>query len=174
MEHSALRITRPEKAGITGFDEVFAYLRAYLLSGSIQPGDCLMAERELSAQLGVSRPVLREALRALAMLGVVEIRQGSGIIVRRPDVSVLGEFFAFALAQQSDIVDDVIEARIAIESQAARLFCRRATDADRGRLRAALDQIVATIEDPVAGGKADFAFHLCLVEGAHFNQPEFV
>lgn len=161
-----MRITRPDD-GATGFDQVFAYLRERLLDGTLKAGDRLVAERELAAQLGVGRPVLREALRALAMLGVVDIRPGMGTVVRRPDVSILGEFFAFALGQQSDIVADVMQARIAIEIQAARLGCARATEADHGRLRDALARIEATIDDPVAGGQADFAFHLALVQAAH-------
>ncbi len=162
-----LRITRPEEGGAKGFDKVFAFLKEQVLNGTIRPGDRLIAERELAAQLGVSRPALREGLRALAMLGVVEIRQGMGTVVRRPDVSVLGEFFTFALAQQSDITDDVMQARIAIECQAARLACQRGQPADHDRLRAALARIEATIADPVAGGLADFGFHLILVESAH-------
>ncbi|MFC4167704.1 FadR/GntR family transcriptional regulator [Teichococcus aestuarii] len=162
-----LRITRPDEAGAKGFDKVFAFLREQLLNGTIRPGDRLIAERELAVQLGVSRPVLREALRALAMLGVVEIRQGMGTVVRRPDVSVLGEFFTFVLAQQSDITDDVMQARIAIECQAVRLACQRAMESDFTRLREALARIEATIDEPVAGGLADFAFHQLLVEAAH-------
>ena len=145
---------------------MFAYLRERLLDGAIRPGDRLMPERELAAQLGVGRPVLREALRALSMLGVVDIRPGMGTVVRRPDVSVLGEFFAFALGGHSDIIGDVMQARIAIETQAIRLACTRATDADLRRLRTALDRIIDTIDDTEAGGHADFAFHLALVESA--------
>jgi GntR family transcriptional repressor for pyruvate dehydrogenase complex len=162
----SLKITRSDDAGSKGFDKVSAFLRDQLLNGSIRPGDRLIAERELAGQLGVSRPILREALRALAVIGVVEIRQGVGTIVRRPDVSVLGEFFTFALAQQSDIIDDVMEARIAIECQAVRLACQRATLSDVERLRGGLDRIAATIDDQLEGGKADYEFHAALVDTA--------
>jgi GntR family transcriptional regulator, transcriptional repressor for pyruvate dehydrogenase complex len=150
-----------------GYTRVFAHLREQLLSGSVRPGDRLASERELALALGVSRPVLREALRALAMIGAVEILHGVGTIVRRPDVSVLGEFFTFVLAQQSELVDDVVQARIAIECQAIRLACSRATLADMEALRRALDRIHATIEDPDAGAEADFAFHAALVRASH-------
>jgi len=146
---------------------VFAALRKHLLSDHVQPGDKLLGERELSAQLGVSRPVLREALRALAMLGVVEIRQGAGTIVRRPDVSMLGDFFAFIAHYHGSLVDDVMQARIAIECQAIRLACTRATVSDLEELRVAVDSIAATIDDPVAGGLADHTFHRALVGSAH-------
>lgn len=162
-----MQLTRQDQGGKTGFGKVFAYLRDRLLDGSVRPGDRLIAERELSVQLGVGRPVLREALRALAMIGVVEIRPGLGTVVRQPDGAILGEFFAFALGQHSDVLSDVMQARIAIETQAARLGCTRATQADHDRLRSALDRVVATIDEPLAGGQADFDFHLSLVAASH-------
>ena len=149
--------------GSRGFNRVFEFLRTRILAGTIRPGDRLASERDLAIQLGVSRPVLREALRALAMIGVVEIRHGVGTIVRRADVSMLGDFFAFALAQQAEMVDDVMEARVAIECRAIRLACQRATLSDIERLRAALDAVQATMDDPVAGAAADHAFHAAMV-----------
>jgi GntR family transcriptional regulator, transcriptional repressor for pyruvate dehydrogenase complex len=160
-------ITRPDETSSKGFDKVFAFLRDQLLNGSIRPGDCLIPERELAAQLKVSRPSLREALRALSMIGVVEILHGVGTIARCPDISVLGEFFAFALAQQTEMADDVMEARVAIEYQAAHLACARATLTDLERLRAALEDIRATIDDDAACAAADYAFHDALVRASH-------
>jgi DNA-binding FadR family transcriptional regulator len=162
-----LHILRPVPAERGGFEKVFAFLREQLLSGAITPGDRLAGERELAVQLGVSRPMLREALRALAVLGVVEIRQGSGTVVRRPDVAVLGDFFAFAVTRHPSLVEDVMQARIAIECQAIRLACERATLSDCEELRAALDGIIATIDDPDSGGLADHRFHAALVAAAH-------
>lgn len=162
-----MSITRPGCSEQSGFESVFAFLREHVLSGRVRPGDKLLSERELSAQLGVSRPILREALRALAVLGVVEIRQGAGTIVRRPDVSMLGDFFAFTAHHHDSLVDDVMQARIAIECQAIRLACARATVMDLERLRAAVDEIADTITDPAGGGLADHSFHAALVAAAH-------
>lgn len=150
----------------SGFAKVFAFLRERLLNGTIGVGDRLVPERELAAQLGVSRPIIREALRSLSMMGVVEIRSRVGTIVRRPDLSVMGDFLAFALLQQEDLIDDVMEGRTAIECQSIRLACTRATTYDFERLRAALDAIATTIDDPIAGGEADFEFHATLVRAA--------
>jgi GntR family transcriptional regulator, transcriptional repressor for pyruvate dehydrogenase complex len=156
-------IRRSDETGGKGFEKVFAFLREQLLAGSLKPGDRLIPERELAAQLGVSRPILREALRALTMLGVVEIRDRFGTVVRTPDISVLNDFFTFAFAQQVDMVDDVMQARIAIECQAIRLACERATVLDLQRLRQALQRIADTIDDAEAGGAADYAFHRAIV-----------
>jgi GntR family transcriptional repressor for pyruvate dehydrogenase complex len=153
--------------GETGFQKVFAFLRDRLIAGSLKPGDRLVSERELATQLGVSRPLVREALRALTMLGIVEIRDRIGTVVTRPDVSVLNDFFTFALAQQADMVDDVMQARIAIECQAVRLACERASIADFERLQRALAKISETIDEADTGGMADFEFHRSIVLASH-------
>ncbi|KRR02781.1 GntR family transcriptional regulator [Bradyrhizobium jicamae] len=149
--------------GEKGFEKVFAFLRERLIAGSLRPGDRLIAERELASQLGVSRPIVREALRALTMLGIVEIRDRIGTVVTRPDISVLNDFFTFALAQQAGMVDDVMQARIAIECQAIRLACERATITDFERLQRELARIAETIDEADAGGIADFEFHRAIV-----------
>jgi GntR family transcriptional repressor for pyruvate dehydrogenase complex len=149
------------------YDKVFGYLRGQLVDGHLRAGDRLLPERELATRLGVSRPVVREVLRALAAIGVIEIRHGFGSIVRRPDFSELGDLFTLMLAQQDDVVEHVLEARIAIEREAIRLACQRSTSADIALLRTCLKQIEATIHDPAAGAEADFAFHAAMIAAAH-------
>ena len=163
-EISVARFVEPEA---TGYERVVAFVRDQLISKKLKEGDRLLAERDLAAALGVSRPVVREALRALAALGALEIRRGHGTVVRRPDFSMLGEFFTLALAQEPNAVDDVMQARIAIERQAVRLACSKATPSDLDAVGLAFERIVATIEDPVRGGKADYAFHAALIAAAH-------
>ena len=159
-------IVRSNTTNDTGFAKVFAFLRDQLLEGTIRSGDRLVPERELAAQLGVSRPIVREALRALSMMGAVEIQSRVGTIVRQPDVSVLGDFFAYSLAQQNGAIEDVMQARIAIECQAVRLACQRSTSFDFESLGHALEQIETTIDDPIKGSLADYEFHAALVRAA--------
>jgi GntR family transcriptional repressor for pyruvate dehydrogenase complex len=158
-------VTRNDVQG-SGFAMVFDFLREQLLEGRIRTGDRLLPERELALQMGVSRPIVREALRALSILGVVEIRERVGTVVRQPDVSVLGDVFAFSLAQVPDAIDDVIQARIALECQAIRLACQRATTADIERMHGAITAIEATVNDASGGGQADFDFHIALVRAS--------
>jgi GntR family transcriptional regulator, transcriptional repressor for pyruvate dehydrogenase complex len=159
-------IVRSNTTNDTGFAKVFAFLRDRLLEGSIRSGDRLVPERDLAAKLGVSRPIVREALRALSMMGAVEIQSRVGTIVRQPDVSVLGDFFAYSLAQQKGAIEDVMQARIAIECQAVRLACQRATTVDFESLGHALERIETTIDDPIKGSLADHEFHAALVRAA--------
>jgi len=153
-----------ESADLSGAEKVFAFFRDALLDGSLKPGHRLLGERELSLQLGISRPLLREALRSLSMLGFLDIRHGKGAYVRQADIAVLSDFFTFSLAQQPDILDDVMEARIAIECQAIRLACARARETDLKQIGARLTHLMDTLHDPVEGGAADYAFHQAIVE----------
>jgi DNA-binding FadR family transcriptional regulator len=149
-----------------GAQRVFDFFQEKLLRGELKPGDRLLGERELAGLLDVSRPVLREALRALAMLGIVDIQHGRGTCVRQADLSILRQFFTYALAQQPDILEDVMQARIAIECQAIRLACERATESDLAQIRATLDGIMATLRDPKQGGEADYRFHSAIVRAS--------
>ncbi|MBW4653495.1 MAG: FadR family transcriptional regulator [Kaiparowitsia implicata GSE-PSE-MK54-09C] len=160
-------LTRDGDPEAKGYDKVFAFVREQLLAGQIKAGDRLLPERELATRLGVSRPVIREVLRALAAIGVIEIRHGYGSVVRRPDFAQLGDLFTMMFAQQAEVVEDVMEARIAIERQAIRLACSRATSGDLATLQQALHRVEETVDDPLAGGEADFAFHAALIATAH-------
>src|SRR5699024_9529612 len=97
----------------SGAARVLTFFRDRLLSGELKAGDRLLPERELAAALDVSRPVLREALRALAMLGLLDIQHGRGAFVRSADASVLGQALTLCLAPEPNILDDVLQARIA-------------------------------------------------------------
>jgi len=162
MEISITRDNDPSD----GHGRVLSFIRDQLLSGRVKVGDRLLAERDLAAALGVSRPVVREALRSLAAIGAVEIRPGHGTVVKHPSLSALADFFGFVLAQQSDALDDVMQARIAIELHAVRLACERALPSDIDRISDAFRAIVRTMKDPAAGGAADFHFHTMIVEAA--------
>lgn len=157
----------PQSQEFSGYRRVLAYLRDLLISGALKTGDRLPSERELALRLDVSRPAVREGLRALEMIGVLETRHGRASTVRVPDAVVLGEFFSLALAQQPAALDDILEVRIALERQAVRLACSRANEEDRKELIAALQQIERTIDDDSRGGAADFAFHTRIVAAAH-------
>lgn len=155
----------PDAGG--GYGRVVDFIRDEVLSGRLKVGDRLLAERDLATALGVSRPVVREALRSLAAMGAVDIRQGHGTVVTQPSLGVLADFLTLALAQQAGAVDDVMEARVAIEVHAIGLACERALPVDLQRLSSAFDEIVRTMDDPVRGGEADFHFHIMIVEAAH-------
>ena len=131
-----------------------------------RPGEKLPNEVELSAQLGVSRATLREALRALLVQGVVEVRRGRGTFVTQKAAQV--EDFGFDdLARVRGQLRDLFELRTIFEPRAARLACRRATAAERAEILeqgAAVEQCIRSGRDRAA---ADRAFHAAIVRATH-------
>ncbi|MGE4078612.1 MAG: FadR/GntR family transcriptional regulator [Reyranella sp.] len=150
----------------TGAARVFAFFRDRLMSGELKAGDRLLPERVLALALGVSRPVLREALRSLSVLRLLDIQHGRGAFVRAADASVLGQALTLCLLHQPNIIDDVLQARIAIECQAIRLACERASERDLQTIGGLLDALVKTIGDPELGRTADHAFHAAIVQAS--------
>ena len=98
--------------------------------GEVQPGDKLPSERDLAEMLKVSRPTIREAMIALEVSGLIEVRTGSGIYVRaHPDPSL-------DLVRDDGIGPfDILELRLMVEPDAAALAAERMTDAQIIRLR---------------------------------------
>ena len=154
-----------EKSGVS--EQIFGFFKEQLATGVLKPGAKLLPERELAQRLGVSRPMLREVMRAMALLGVIEIRAGQPAVVTAPSVQVLGDFFGMLLSMRPSLYEHILEARIAIECQAVRLACVNAGQADIDRLETAIDRIRATAADRDAGAEADFEFHTGLVTASH-------
>lgn len=165
-------IVAPGEAQV--FEEIFQFFKGQLASGELKPSDRLLSERELSQRLGVSRASLREAMRAMALLGVIEIRPGQGTFVRSPDLSVLQDFFGVVLAMQPTVYDHVLEARIAIECHAVRLASLRAEAEDIRRLQAALRHVLDTVGDLETGAEADFKFHEAILRASHNEVLVFI
>ncbi len=135
-------------------------------SGEWTLGAKLPGETTLAPQLGVGRSTVREAIRQLAGRGVLATRQGAGVFVTALDVSEDWE----AVLRRADIVA-VIEARIAIEGEAASLAAERRTPGDLRAIRSALVERDARRRAQRGGASelvdADTAFHRAIVAAAH-------
>ena len=118
--------------GMTLSSQIVSHIRDALFAGDLAPGDVLGSEADLSRQFGVSRMSVRDALRSLEAMGIVDIKMGSkgGAAIAAGH----SERFADSLAIQLVLIgvskDDVLEARAAIESMAANLAARHATRQD--------------------------------------------
>lgn len=128
-------------------------------AGVLKAGDPLPPERDLAISLSVSRPSVREAMRGLAVLGVVRTRQGGGATISDlgPD-SLLGPI-QFYLSLESMNIRELYDARSLIESDVARRAAVNISDLDLERLQALLIMQHETIGDPMAFRKSDFDFH---------------
>lgn len=119
------------------FEEVVSQVRELLFGGSLKPGDRLPAERELATHLGIGRPALREALRALETAGLIDLRKGKtgGAFISSGKQSVVSESMSDMLRLANVSVHDFFEVRFWIQAGLARTACQRATPADIERLR---------------------------------------
>ncbi|MBL7501968.1 FadR family transcriptional regulator [Frankia sp. CNm7] len=113
-------------------------LRADIASGVIAPGSRLPTERDLAGFFGVSQPTVREAVRGLEALGLVESRHGSGVYVKSSRQDFVFNSLEVLLQMQQAHILEVFEVRRALGLYSVRLACAGATDADIDAMEAAL------------------------------------
>lgn len=146
--------------------EITRRLLEYLLAGHVQPGDRIPSERQLAATLGVGRSVVREALKSLTLLGLVEVRQGDGTYLKRADSELLPQVIEWGLLLGEKRVDDLIEAREHLEVLVAGLAAERRDEGALRDLRTHLDQMHEAMGDADRFVAADVAFHLRVAEAS--------
>ncbi|WP_456823484.1 FadR/GntR family transcriptional regulator [Cellulomonas sp. P5_E12] len=143
-------------------DDVVDGVKQMILDGRLQPGERLPAEKELAATLGVSRGSLREGVRALGTLGILDSRHGDGTYVTTLDPALLLAPVAFVAELQDDAAAFHAVRRL-LETEAAGLASLHIDDAGLARLRAGLDETArALVQQPLDHERlvdADLAFH---------------
>jgi GntR family transcriptional repressor for pyruvate dehydrogenase complex len=150
----------------TASERVAALIHRRIVDGVLVAGERLPQERELAAELGVSRSALREAIRTLAGLGVLETRRSSGTYVTalQPGDLLMGMGMA-ASVLSAESVTDLAELRRLLEPAAAGLAATRATPEDLARL-AALHEEMERTGDPARFAELDAEFHRVVVAAA--------
>jgi GntR family transcriptional repressor for pyruvate dehydrogenase complex len=146
--------------------EIARQLLDYLLSGQIKPGDRLPSERQLAETLGVGRSAVRDALRPLLLLGVLEARQGDGTYLRKPESVLLPQAVEWGLLLGEHTTFDLVEARTYVEIATAELAARRRDDNDLAQIRAELKRMSGPKLKPEEFVEADLAFHLRIAEAS--------
>lgn len=139
--------------------EVATRLLTLFTSGSITPGTRLPPERALAASLEVGRSAVREALAALEILGIVDVRPGSGTYLRGNASEMLPQTLSWGMMIGSPKTVELVEVRGALEIYAARLAADRITDAALETLRECVEEMRANQNDLRAFVDADLRFH---------------
>lgn len=147
-------VTRREGTSI----EISRKLLDYLLSGRVQPGQRLPPERKLAEGLGVGRSVVREALKSLTLLGLLEVRLGDGTYVKRVDAEVLPHSIEWGLVLGVRNILDLLEARRYIDVIIAGLAAERRGDEALAELQAILADMEASRDDAPRFATAEAAF----------------
>lgn len=144
-------------------DRAYENILSKIMDGDIPVGGKLPTEQVLSSELGVSRPVLRQALKQLREDDVIVSRQGSGSFVkRRPEGAILD----FAPIGSIADIQRTFEFRAAVEGEAAYLAAERRTDSDLNELRASLAELDRCIAEGELGVAADEVFHVAVCNAA--------
>lgn len=144
------------------YQDLARTLIAELDAGKYPVGSRLPAERELAAQFDVSRPTVREAIIALEVQGLVEVRIGSGAyVLRLPGKGDVPGFNITAF--------ELTEARLLFEGEAAALAAAQITDEELAEIEALVREIARENQDPKGTDKADHAFHLAIARATRNN-----
>lgn len=132
-------------------EQIVRQLAGLIKSGDLKPGDRLPAERTLANEFGVGRPTLREALRALQLLGLLDIRHGGGVFVAewQPD-TLFGPLHLFVSLQPHDL-GTILAARKVIEGAVIAFVASKVSDAHIDRLETNL----VALEALIAAGQSD-------------------
>lgn len=150
----------------TPVSEVARRLMDLFTGGSIEPGTRLPPERQLASTLGVGRSAVREALAALEILGIVDVRPGSGTYLRGTASDLLPQTLRWGLLIGQKNTAELLELRSGLEIYVTRLAAGRASDGDIAALSTSLRQMAASVSDLKAFVRADAEFHNALAAAA--------
>jgi GntR family transcriptional regulator, transcriptional repressor for pyruvate dehydrogenase complex len=147
-------------------DEAIEKIKQMIISGRVRPGEKLPREADLAAELGLSRNSLREAVKALSLINVLDVRQGDGTYATSLAPSLLLEALSFIVDfHRDDTVLEFLEVRRILEPSATALAALRMSDEDKAKLGDILDSVAvdSQVEDFVA---ADLEFHKTIAIGS--------
>jgi DNA-binding FadR family transcriptional regulator len=144
-------------------------IRAAILGGRLKAGDRLSPERELAEQFGVSRVTVRDALRSLEAMGLIEVKVGArgGAFVTAPTGSKVAQTMSDMMLMSVTSPEDIVEARLIVELGTVTLACARATPEDLAELRALCEQGSAALESGTYSRELSWDFHARLSQAAH-------
>jgi GntR family transcriptional repressor for pyruvate dehydrogenase complex len=158
QEFALKRVTRTSLS-----DEIVSQLIDLISKGVLAPGDRLPPERELCKKFGVGRTSLREALRSLAVMGILNGRIGEGTFVSSNN-QYLERAMKWGLLLDPKKVQDLLETRIMLESQTAFLAAERATPEDLEALEESLRNLESALNKPDQFLEHDLQFHLTIAK----------
>ncbi len=145
------------------YEQVERQLRQYIRDAQLKPGDRVPTERELAAQLAVSRGSVRQAIVSLQVQGLIEVRHGDGMYVLRPNAQLEP---VTQLLERRRRLPEILEARATLETSLASLAAERRTDKDLENIWAGIHQMEEEIKNGALGAEGDAAFHWAVTVAA--------
>lgn len=153
-------------AGDKVYHGILLELNRIVEEDNLRPGDKLPSERELSERLKVGRSSVREALRALELLGLITTRRGEGTFIEHYRHNKLFDILGYYLLRDRKASRDLSEMRLILELDAVRLACERATDKYLQIMEKCIADAVLKIERGQSPVEEDFEFHRAIARAS--------
>lgn len=147
-------------------DKISRQIRGLITSGQLKPGDRLPPERKLAERLGVGRTHVREALQKLEFYGILKTLPQSGTIVAGLGITALEGLISDVLQLENSDFAALVETRVILETQAAKLAAQRRTEEDLISIRKALEAYEVKAEQNEQAVEEDLLFHLKIAEAS--------
>lgn len=142
-------------------------IKSALIYGDLQPGDYLPSETELTQNLGIGKSSVREAIKMLQAIGIVEVKRGQGTIIRREPGAPLVDPMAFGMILARGMTRDVLEFRLMFEPAYTIQAMQNATDEDHQHIQNSIDAMEQAIHDGEQTSRHDIAFHRAILLSTH-------
>jgi GntR family transcriptional regulator, transcriptional repressor for pyruvate dehydrogenase complex len=144
-------------------EEIFDQIKSAIMEGKLKPGEKLPTERELMQQLGVSRIPIREALKLLENIGLIDTRQGGGSYVRSLVTDSIRDPLNLLIKEDIENIFDLMEVRKEIEARSAYHAAQRADDSDIEDIARTIGEMKRYFDaDKTPPNKLDADFHLAI------------
>jgi GntR family transcriptional repressor for pyruvate dehydrogenase complex len=147
-------------------DEIVEQIIGLISRGILRPGERMPSEKLLCQQFAVSRTSVREALRSLSVMGILEPHAGEGTYVSEDNSRYLQKTLQWSLLLDRKVVDDLIETRLTLESETAFLAAQRAGPEDLVEIAAAIEGMQQSTNQPDSYLGFDVRFHLAIARAS--------
>ncbi|KJZ15519.1 GntR family transcriptional regulator [Halomonas sp. S2151] len=142
-------------------------IKTALIAGELKPGDYLPSETELTHSLGIGKSSVREAIKMLQAIGIVEVKRGQGTLIRKEPGEPLVDPMAFGMILARGMTRDVLEFRKMFEPAYTLQAMDNATPEDHEAIGAAIDALEAAIANDEQTACHDTAFHRAILAATH-------
>ena len=147
-------------------DKIIRQIQELITSGQLKPGDKLPPERKLSEKLGIGRSNVRDAIKKLEFYGILKTLPQSGTIVAGLGIAALEGLITDVLRIENSDFASLVETRVLLETELAKLAALRRTDEDLKNIKMALDAYATKIKEGQQAVEEDLMFHLKIAEAS--------
>lgn len=147
-------------------DVIIDQIRELISSGQLKPGDKLPSERKLSEALNIGRTHVRDAIRKLEFYGILKTLPQSGTVVAGIGLTALEGLISDVLQIESADFSSLVETRVILEIESAKLAAERRTESDLAELKEALDKYYEKVDKGIEAVDEDMMFHMKVAEAS--------